>query len=283
MRTDMHVHSIYSDGEYSPLELLKMCKETGISIVSITDHNSLDGAKEALLNNPYDGIRIIPGVELSTKYEGGKQHILGYGIDLNNEKLSGMLKAQREDNVRRVEILLHVVEEEYKFKFKDEDIEAIFSAVGNIARPAIAKLLVEYGYSNNAQEAFKLYLDPVKKKVDKERVYLTAKDAIEYIVGAGGIATIAHPVSLKKDIDELEEYLKELISYGLRGMEVYHSDHTLELMFKYDMLSKKLGLLQSGGSDYHGPVIKPSIELGSGRNNNLNITRELSIIPKLKR
>lgn len=270
---DMHVHSVYSDGEHAPLEILDKCNIRGVSTVVITDHNSMEGSKEAIRSNPYRDINVISGIELSALYDvkGANLHILGYGIDLYNEALNAVTSAVMEDNVIRLESLVKLLKEHYKLSFKDEDLQKIYESIGNIGRPDIAKLCVRYGYVQTVQQAFERYLNPVDDKIAKRRVELTDKSCIDYICNAGGIACLAHPIELLKEMDELRTYVKKLMDYGLEAIEVYQSKHSANYTRQLLDMVNNLGLLYSAGSDYHGPVVTPDIELGYGREHNLHV------------
>jgi len=270
---DLHVHTIYSDGEHTPQEILDVCKHRGISTVAITDHNSMQGSKEAIQTNPYKDITVIPGIELSAHYDvkGANLHILGYNIDLYNVQLNDITKAVMEDNVRRLKSLVELLKQYYNLSFKDGDLEIVYQSVGNIGRPDIAKLCVAYRYTETVQEAFEKYLNPVDDKIAKRRVEFTDKSCIEYILGAGGIACLAHPIELMMEMDELKKYIKRLMSYGLESIEVYQSKHSESYSRELLDIVNEFGLLYSVGSDYHGPMVTPDIELGYGQQHNLNI------------
>lgn len=282
MMIDLHVHSLYSDGELSPLEILDVCNKSGVSIVSITDHNNIIGSKKAIYENPYPNLTIIPGIELDAQYTGGSLHILGYNMNFENSTLNCVIKNYMEDSVRRIKSLLSELKKTYNISFKDEDIQEVFNLVGNIGRPEIAKLCVKYGYCKTIHDAFELYFEPVRCKLEKKKHELSASECIKCISDAGGIASIAHPITLNKDITELKAYFKQLIPSGLVCVEVYHSTHSEEFTSNLNTITNELGLYQSGGSDFHGPIVKPEILLGSGENGNLNIS-SLSILSKITR
>ena len=270
---DLHVHTIYSDGEHTPLEILDICKQRGVTTVAITDHNSMQGSKEAVKNNSYKDITVIPGIELSARYDvkGANLHILGYNIDLYDETLNNVTYAVMQDNVMRLESLVGLLKKYYNLSFKDEDLQTVYTSIGNIGRPDIAKLCVKYGYASTVQEAFAKFLNPVDDKIVKRRVEFTDKSAIEYILGAGGIACLAHPIELLKEHDDLRDYIKLLMSYGLECIEVYQSKHSATYIMELLDIVNEFGLVYSAGSDYHGPIVTPDIELGYGKDNNLNI------------
>lgn len=271
---DLHVHTVYSDGEHTPLEILNICNERDISVVSITDHNSMQGSKQALNINPYKNITVVPGIELSARYDvkGANLHILGYNIDVYNKQLNNVTNAVMEDNVMRLQSLVKLLKQHYDMNFKDADLHQIYSSIGNIGRPDIAKLCVNYGYTNSVHEAFERYLNPVDEMIAKRRVEFTDKTAIEYILEAGGVPCLAHPIELLMEEDKLKAYVKKLMSYGLQAVEVYQSKHSKDYTNMLLNMVTELGLVYSGGSDYHGPIVTPDIEMGYGKNNNLHIS-----------
>lgn len=279
---DLHTHTIYSDGEYTPLELLNMCKQKGITIIAITDHNTLEGSKRALIDNPYKDITVISGVEFGALYpiKGADLHILGLNIDLQNKDLNDISKAIMEDNVERIKAIIFLLKKHYNFNFKECDVENIFNSIGNIGRPDVAKLCIKYGYAKDVEDAFSSYLNPIYHLVTKRKHELTDKSCIEYILNAGGTACLAHPFTLKKDLPELKEYILALMSYGLEAVEVFHSEQSPEYSQQLMKLTNELGLLYSVGSDFHGPIVSPKVKLGSGQNNNLN-KNTASILSKL--
>lgn len=270
---DLHVHTIYSDGEHTPLEVLDICSGRGISTVAITDHNSMEGSRQAIANNPYEHIKVISGIELSALYDvkGANLHILGYGIDLYNKELNEVTNAVMEDNVTRLKSIVELLKQHYNFSFKDADLERIYNSIGNIGRPDIAKLCVDYGYTTSVEETFAKYLNPIDDKIAKRKVEFTDKSAIEYILGAGGIPCLAHPIELLLGMDDLKEYILTLMSYGLGAIEVFQSKHSESYATALLEIANEFGLLVSAGSDYHGPIVTPDIEMGYGKNHNLCI------------
>lgn len=270
---DLHVHTIYSDGEHTPLEVLDLCNQRNISTVAITDHNSMEGSIQAIENNPYDHIKVISGIELSALYDvkGANLHILGYGIDLYNKELNEVTDAVMQDNVTRLKSIVELLKKHYNFSFNDEDLERIYSSIGNIGRPDIAKLCVDYGYTTSVEETFAKYLNPIDDKITKRKVEFTDKSAIEYIIGAEGIPCLAHPIELLINMNDLKAYIRTLMSYGLGAIEVFQSKHSESYTKDLLNIANEFGLLYSAGSDYHGPMVTPDIEMGYGKNHNLNI------------
>lgn len=280
MFIDLHVHSTYSDGEKEPLEILEICNNSNVTTISITDHNNVLGVKEAISNNRYSNIHIIPGIEIDCYTPKGQLHILGYNIDLKNKKLNDFCKLVMEDDRKRLESLLVQLKKTFNLKFKDEDIQDIFLSKGSVGRPDIAKLCVKYGYAKYTQEAFTKLFNPVKENVIKSTTEIFDYECLNYIINAGGIASLAHPITLERDLEDLKKYLIVLKDLGLTGVEVYHSDQSCDFTNNLIEITNDIELLHSAGSDYHGPLLKPRILIGSGKNDNLNITN-LSILSKI--
>lgn len=274
MYKDLHLHTIYSDGEYHPLEIVKMARERQVSHLAIADHNNIEGSKIAVAENPYRDIVVIPSVEFTAKSPATINiHILGPNVDLKNKALNELCDAYTEDSKNRTKSLLYLLKKHYGMTFKQEDINALLASIGNIGRPEVAKLCLKYGYVSSVPEAFDKYLNPVKPLIADKKVDPTDKELIEVILGAGGVPCLAHPRSLKKTIPELYEYIKELTEYGLMAIEAYHSDCPKELTFELLKIAHEFGLYVSAGSDYHGPVVTPKVQIRSGKNDNLNIER----------
>lgn len=276
---DMHIHSTYSDGELTPYEILSYANRNNISTISITDHDTLLGVNEAVEINDLNSVKVIPGIELGAHFQGGQLHILGYGISFENTNLNLATKLVQEDNIFRVKF---IVEQLCKYKnitFNYEDLKKMYSSKGTIGRPDIAKLLVKYGHVKTVRDGFKIFNQLPKYKKTFE---LLDYECIKLIKDAGGIACLAHNITLKRDITFISEYIEKLVSYGLEAIEVYHSEHDTNYSNLTLQIAEKFNLLISGGSDYHGPIVKPNIQIGTGRNNNINIT-DLSIVHELER
>ena len=276
---DLHTHSIYSDGDLTPDELLKKASENNIKTISITDHDNIlayenikecECIKKGLIN-------LIPGIELSAKTNKGRMHILGYGIDINNKELNNKMKELKNNSFYSIIALLNQLKIDYGIVFDSNDIKEIFNKTGNIGRPDLAKLLVKYNLSDTVQAAFDKYLIEAYNKIRSESKGLTFEECIKLIKNAGGISVLAHPNQLQESDEKLEEILKNMIACGLDGIEVYHSTHTKEDEEKFLNLANKYNLLVSGGSDFHGQTVKPDITLGQ------NKIKSLSMLNKVKR
>lgn len=281
---DLHTHTNYSDGDLSPLDLVKLAIDKNIGTLSITDHDTIAGIKQLDRNNPLitnNKIRIINGIELSAKTRIGRMHILGYGIDLNNELLNKKMSDLKDNSINSVLSIMEQIKRDYNIKFSYEDIKELVNANHNLGRPDLAKLCVKYGYATTIQDAFDKYLIDAYNKTRQTGKGLVYQECLELISTSGGIPVLAHPKSLELREKEFLLLLKEMISWGLKGIEVYHSSHTKEEMNYYLEIANKHNLLISGGSDYHGKTVKPNILLGSGKDNNIKI-RKLSLLDKIK-
>jgi len=277
---DLHTHTTSSDGEKNPMELIKHAIEKNVSVLGITDHDTLLGVKKINREDLVikdSGIKIISGIELTAKVSKGRMHILGYNIDINDSELNKKMNEIRDNNLNRFLSIMEQIKRDYGIVFKYEDIKNIINTEHNLGRPDLAMLCIKYGYANSVQEAFDKYLIDAYNKVRADNKGLVYQECIEIINKSGGIPVLAHPKSLELSEKELLKLTKEMISYGLQGMEVYHSSHTTQEMNYYLDIANKYNLLISGGSDYHGPLVKPDIELGTGKNNNIRI-KKLSLI-----
>lgn len=280
---DMHTHTNYSDGELSPEKLVKLAIARNIGTLAITDHDTISGIKmvnkeDSLITD--SGLKVINGIELSAKVPKGRMHILGYGIDLENENLNNKMTELRDNSINSVLSIMEQIKRDYGIRFSYEDIKALVNANHNLGRPDLAKLCIKYGYASTVQEAFDKYLIDAFNKTRGSRKGLQYQECLELISNSNGIPVLAHPKSLELDEETFLALLEDMIQCGLQGIEVYHSSHSKDEMEYYLNIANRFGLLVSGGSDYHGKTVKPDIELGTGKEDNLKI-RELSLLKKL--
>ncbi|ERI92932.1 PHP domain protein [Clostridiales bacterium oral taxon 876 str. F0540] len=244
--SDLHIHSVYSDGLMWPSEIAETASKSGIKYISITDHDTIDSQYNLIeLSNRYN-ISIIPGIEFSTIYNDIEIHILGYFIDIYNQELQQMLSIIKNSREKRIKDIID--------KLNDLDIDISYSDIlhegSSLGRPHIAKILVSKGYAGNTKEAFTQYLIKGKPAyVDRYKVHY--KDVLKLIRNCNGVSVLAHPGEIYKGI-HLEKTIKELKVYGLNGIEVFHPAHSSKQISDYYNLSKKYSLVISGGSDYHG-------------------------------
>ena len=280
---DMHVHSSYSDGDLSIQSLIKLAIEKRIGTFAITDHDTIEGVKKIDRSDKIivdTGIEIINGIELSAKTDKGRMHILGYGIDLSNEELNDKMMELKDNSINSLLSIMEQIKKDYGIRFGYEDIKELINSNHNLGRPDLAKLCVKYGYASTVNDAFDKYLIDAFNKTRGVRRGMQYEECLRLIKNSGGIAVLAHPKSLELSEKDFLILLKDMISKGLEGIEVYHSSHSKDEMDYYMEIANKYDLLVSGGSDYHGKSVKPDIELGTGKNNNLCI-KKLSLIDKL--
>lgn len=274
---DLHTHTIYSDGDLTPDELIDLASSKNIEIMSITDHDNVLAYQHI---TDKKGINLIPGVELSAQVDKGRMHILGYGIDTNNENLNKELNDLKESNIEYFLMIIDYLRKKDVI-LADKDISLIINRIGDVGRPDIAKLLIDYGYAETVDDAFDKYLIEANDKLIKNKKMLSQEECINLIKEANGVPILAHPISLKQEYIELKHTIEKLKSMGLMGIELYHSNYTDKDIAMFKKIINEYGLLYSGGSDYHGMIAKPDIEIGTGKNKNLHI-KQLSIIDYLK-
>lgn len=273
---DLHTHTSYSDGTNSPLEVLELAKKSNVGVLSITDHDTIEGIRKYknVLHND-ESLKFVDGVELSVKVNHGRMHILGYGIDIDNKYLNDKLSWIRENKINSFLTIYEEVKREYNLEFSNIElvklIESVYNEGNTINRVDIAKMCVKYGYASDVKDAFNKYLITAYENTRKYRKGINYKEAINVINLAHGVSVLAHPKSLELDKKEFLILLKELIKCGLGGIEVYHSSHTNEEMKFYKQVCLEYNLFMTVGSDYHGNN-KKDVKIGSGVDNNLNIS-----------
>jgi predicted metal-dependent phosphoesterase TrpH len=260
---DLHCHSTASDGTLSPTEVVRLARQSNLSALALTDHDTIGGVAEAAAEAKAVGIDFIPGIEISAEYpHPGTMHLLGYGIDPQSETLKSLtttLIAGRDN--RNPRIVAKLQELGVSITMEEVEKEAGGQVVG---RPHIAAILHRKGYVSSIKEAFNKYLaQGAPAYFDKER--LTPRQALEMIRESGGLPVLAHAIQLRTDNDgQLERVVKDLVDLGLAGIEVFHSDHNDEWIGKCEKLAAKYKLLKTGGSDFHG-TNKAHIPLGVAR------------------
>lgn len=277
---DMHIHSSYSDGDYEPVEIAKMVKKAGIEVFSITDHDTVLGCMQ-LVGYSTPGIMFIPGVELNASVVKGRMHILGYNFNIYNKDLLKLLQDKKNNSYRSIELMYQYMHNEHGVTIPSFELDNLFKKTGNIGRPDLAILLRKYGYAIDNNDAFKKYLVEAYEKTFYDRITTSKEECIDVLKKAGAYISIAHPITLKMDYEELKKELIYLKSLGLDAIEICHSNQSEEYRNILRILRDELNLYETGGSDYHGPNVKPDIELGTGRNNNIKI-KELKLLNKMQ-
>ena len=262
MTIDLHVHSHYSDGTKSPAELVRLASKTGVSAIALTDHDTMDGVAEAQAASEVYDVEVIPGVEISVVHEGRGLHVLGYFLDPLQNDLAHALSTLQEARDRRNEKII-VRLQELGIEATVEELNLI-SGVGQTGRPHIAKLLLNHGVVRSFSQAFDEYLAKDQKAYVGRFAY-SAKEAIAFITGAGGLAVLAHPIQIDKTLCSLNSLLPVLTSYGLGGIETYYPSQKKKMQKRIRKFAEANGLFLTGGSDYHGDI-RPGTRLAGGHN-----------------
>jgi predicted metal-dependent phosphoesterase TrpH len=253
-RVDLHTHTYYSDGALSPYELVRLAKSRGIAALAVTDHDTVDGLPEAADAGEKFGVEVVNGVEMSVTLGEQELHLLGYFFDPENEGLRRHFEYFSIERKKRVERMV----ERLRHLGITLDLEKILAraGVGAPGRPHVAAALVEAGYVETYQEAFDRFLrDEGAAYVSKP--HFEARVAIEMLHDAGGICVLAHPGHWTSD-----ETVDRLLRSGLDGIEVIHPAHDLMLTQYYRQLAQRQGLIETGGSDYHGLREDDEVRLG---------------------
>jgi 3',5'-nucleoside bisphosphate phosphatase len=239
---DLHLHSRYSDGEWSPEKLVRAAAKIGLGAIALTDHDDVRGLAEATSAGREHGVEILAGVELSTWWEGVDLHLLGYGFDPEDAPLCRLLEQARNGRLARAERIAERLAE-LGVPIRMDSVLAI-AGPGAVGRPHLARALMEAGHVPTMRAAFDLYLGDGKPAC-LDKLHLEPGDAVRAIHDAGGVAIVAHPVVLKGTAD-----LERLLPLGLDGVEVRHRLHGRNAEAAFDV---EHGLLRTGGSDFHGP------------------------------
>ena len=259
-RLDLHLHTTFSDGSRSPTDVLTLASKAQVTALAITDHDTVNGLPEAIQAGRALGIEVIPGIELSSRWGNTELHILGYFLDWNDVELRRQLtRFQDARHVRNPRIIEKLNALGIHLTYADVKTLAGDASVG---RPHIARVLIEKGYVTSAKEAFDRYLaDGAAAHVPRELP--EPAEAIAVIRAAGGVPVLAHPSWLDRS-EGIYKICEQLKAVGLGGIEVHYSTHRPEQTAAYLDVARRLDLLVTGGSDFHG-VTKPDIEVGIGR------------------
>ena len=253
---DLHTHTTASDGLLAPADLISLARQRGLSVLGITDHDTIDGLPEALATALDAGLTVVPGVELSTSIGGHEVHVLGYFVDPGDPhflaSLADLAGARRRRIVSMVERL-----NELGYPIAIEPILAQAES-GTIGRPHVARALMDLGVVDTVGEAFERLLKPGKPGwVPRER--FSPEDAIALILANGAIPVLAHPFTT----GDVEATLARLVPAGLRGLEVFYGEYGAAQHAELLATAQRWQLIPTGGSDYHGPKFKEGRELGS--------------------
>ncbi|MDY7010343.1 MAG: PHP domain-containing protein [Planctomycetota bacterium] len=267
---DLHTHSTASDGDLRPADLVRQAEAEHLAALALTDHDTVAGLNEARRAAESLEVRFVPGIEISAIFAGGMLHIIGLGVDSNNGHLQEITRLLRQArNERNPQMVAKL--RELGMDVSMNELVALASH-GNrsdtdsvmVGRMHMAKLLRIKGCVGSEAEAFERYIGNGRPAyVDKER--LSAREVIDAVHSAGGMAILAHPCELNcANNAVLERVVKSLVHDGIDGIEVYHSSHRDRQTSTYLNLARSLRLMVSGGSDFHGSA-KSGVKLGRPR------------------
>lgn len=260
---DLHVHTTASDGTFSPKEVVEYGIQKGLSVMAITDHDTIAGIEEAIKSAEKTNLMIVPGVELACRYQGIEIHMLGLFLDWKDETFARRLFDMRERREKRNEKIIAKMQEDgiaismEKLIFEEKNTV--------ITRGHFARFLEQEGYVTSKKEAFDRYIG-IGCPYYFPREYVSPREAIRWIQEAGGLAFLAHPYLYGFSEGEVKGMLRKLKEEGMDGLEAYHSSASQGQSLVLRQYGKEMGLMISGGSDFHGSN-KPDVDLGCGRGN----------------
>lgn len=273
-RIDLHVHTSASDSTFSPTQTVQIARDSGLAAIAVTDHDNVSGVAEAIEAGKALGVEVVRGVEISTKY-GGAVHILGYFIHSDGSKMQSVFDWMVHDRDERNEKICALMAAD-GLDVSYAEMKARFGTA--IGRPHLAQVLVELGMATDMVDAFDRYVEKGRRYY-LPRNFLPIEKCVETIREAGGIPVLAHPFQYKRDDSGLRELIELCVDHGLMGMECRYSGYDADMVHYLEALKDKYGLLETGGSDFHGGH-KPGIEMGRGINGNLDVPYEF--LEKLK-
>ena len=254
MKVDLHIHTTYSDGVFSPEKIVDTAIDAGLDAIAITDHDNvlaypiaLNYAKK-IADSGGKALEILPGVEINTIYKDIEIHILGYFMNRDDSDFQAMLKSQQKARIEQTEQILHLLNKKEGIHVTFDKLKSLVAEGGSIGRPHIAKAITLAGGTTSVMEAYNKYINN-DSEVYVQRKTISPHEAIEIIYDAGGIPVFAHPF----DVEDAENLIKEFMHYGLRGVEAYHRKHSPAMVEYYSSIAEKKGLIITGGSDFHAP------------------------------
>lgn len=257
---DLHVHSNKSDGSLSPSDLVLEAKKKGLKAFALTDHDTVDGIDEAMAVSVGAGVTVIPGIELSTEYEGKDIHIVGLLIDKEQPVFKEKIQEFVDSRILRNRKMCQKLTEA-GMPLTYEELQAEFPGAV-ITRAHYAQILLKKGYTKSLKEAFERYIgDRGPCFIPREKI--TPEDGVKLILDAKGIPVLAHPLLYGMGKDRLQILVDRLKDAGLEAIEAVYCTNTPSEEAQMRELAKKNGLLISGGSDFHGSA-KPGLEMGTG-------------------
>lgn len=263
-KVDLHIHTKYSDGEYDEYEIVEKIKQFNIDEFAICDHDTIEGVKrvsEVLKND--SSLVFHTGVEFSSRANnlmgGINMHLLVRDFDIDDEGVNYLIEKGAALRKGKIQLMVDMVKDVYGIIISEEKIKALEKKTNAVGKPHIYKLLCEYGDFD--REEYYSYMN----KLNTEKYKIEAEEVLKYTTGKAYV-TLAHPIEIMEEYkvgyDVIDEIVGYLVNFGLKGLETRHSKQTENDYKEFSKIAKKYGLIETCGSDYHGPTVKPNVILG---------------------
>ena len=246
-KIDLHIHTHYSDGIFSPIEILEMANKNNYDVIAITDHDTLEGYNFARQFIKKFNMKLIPGVEISSYYKDKDVHILAYNFNPTSSSLISLLKKIQESRLKRAEKIVEKLRN-LGIHIQMEKVLAMAGKSNLIGRPHIARVLVKNGDCNTNQEAFDYFLGNDSPAYVKKNTP-SIEEICETVNKAEGVTVLAHPHTLFND-----NYVREILMKGVGGIEAFYSTYNKETIKRYSKIAEEFGIIRTGGSDFHGDL-----------------------------
>lgn len=256
---DLHTHSSASDGTFSPAELVDFAAEKHISVLALTDHDTVDGLEEAKAEALVKGITFVPGVELNISWPTGEFHLLGLGLQSVSPELSSIITfLQQERNSRNEKIAAKIKEAGLPLTLEEVTERFNTKAIG---RPHFAQMMLEKGLVKTRQQAFDRYLAK-GRPLYVDRAGADLAEAVTAIKTSGGIPVQAHPLSIYVSWGKMDDTMTLIRNAGVEGLEAYHPGVRVAEGVRLEQLARKLGMFVTAGSDFHGEKVRADRHIG---------------------
>lgn len=256
---DLHTHSSASDGTYSPSQLMEYAREKGIKAIALTDHDTTDGIIEAQAKAKELGIEFCPGIELSVQWPTGEFHLLGLGLKTVSKELSSAIEFLRQERDNRNRKMAAKLQEAGINITYEEVVEK--AGTSTIGRPHFASLMIEKGLIKVRQQAFDQYFAK-GRPCYIDRTGLELEDAVKAIKTSGGIPVQAHPLSMYISWGKMDDAMIDIQMRGVEGLEAWHPGTRVNEAYRLEELAKKLGMVATAGSDFHGEKVRADRKIG---------------------
>lgn len=258
---DLHTHSSASDGELRPGDLVRLAAGAGLSALALTDHDTIGGLEEAREASAGTAMEFVPGCELSVVESDRQMHMVGLWIPRQAPHVEELLADQRASRHDRNRAILQKLKA-FGVTIDYDEVRAL--AKGTVGRPHIAHILLERGVVKNYNDAFKKYLGRQTGRAYAPKKELPMAQAVDVLHADGALAILAHPYLLGETGKPMEDLARRYQTLGMDGLEAYYTDHSAQRTQEFLQIARKLNMVVSGGSDFHGQL-KPQIKLGVGK------------------